>query len=321
MKGLFCTVFVLLLTQPLNSCKRYYERRCGFYVLPRLPLSIYHDSYMSLRYPTVAPVVTPLPHGLPAELQEAPKDCGTMGVNMDSSIIHGNNAPENSWPWQAFVQGETKVCSGVLIAESWILTVAHCINNTRAITLGRIHVDRWEANTIQRSAAMEILHKHYDQRSKGGDIALIKLSSPVEFNNNVRPICLPTKSEIPKIPVTCVVTGWGLTNPKLELIHNHLQQLKVNILPQRRCRFLWSLKGLTIHNGHVCLDFNATSPHAGVCKGDSGGPLSCQVNGRYYLYGLGSFVEGGCQKELIPDVFTRVTEYMDWIHETIRVNS
>ena len=56
-------------------------------------------------------------------------------------------------------------------------------------------------------------------------------------------------------------------------------------------------------------------------QGDSGGPLQCNMeDGRWYLAGITSF-GSGCAKAGYPDVFTRLTHYVDWIQETILRNS
>jgi len=41
------------------------------------------------------------------------------------------------------------------------------------------------------------------------DVALIKLRKPIKFNNDVRPVCLPTKDF--RAGTNCYVTGWGDT--------------------------------------------------------------------------------------------------------------
>lgn len=49
-------------------------------------------------------------------------------------------------------------------------------------------------------------------------------------------------------------------------------------------------------------------------KGDSGGPLNCQVNGQYVVHGVTSFVSSlGCNTTNKPTVFTRVSAYSSWI--------
>ena len=55
-------------------------------------------------------------------------------------------------------------------------------------------------------------------------------------------------------------------------------------------------------------------------QGDSGGPLQCNMkDGRWYLAGLTSF-GSGCAKPGFPDVFTRLTHYLEWINSTLALH-
>lgn len=50
-------------------------------------------------------------------------------------------------------------------------------------------------------------------------------------------------------------------------------------------------------------------------QGDSGGPLNCQkANGQWEVHGVVSFGSSlGCNYYHKPSVFTRVSNYIDWI--------
>ena len=64
----------------------------------------------------------------------------------------------------------------------------------------------------------------------------------------------------------------------------------------------------------------------GSCPGDSGGPLNCKIKGqnKYELCGMVSWgipqlcgIDGALFGG-IPDVYTRVTRYLEWIHSNIQ---
>ena len=67
-------------------------------------------------------------------------------------------------------------------------------------------------------------------------------------------------------------------------------------------------------------DFNNKAGAA--CPGDSGSPLVTfdEQNGGWTLLGLLSNGAKSCFKGL-PEVYTKVGDYLDWIHTTIRENS
>jgi secreted trypsin-like serine protease len=58
----------------------------------------------------------------------------------------------------------------------------------------------------------------------------------------------------------------------------------------------------------------------GTCTGDSGGPLQCQSSdGKWYQIGIISWGIS-CARANIPDVYTRVAYFYDWIEEVINKN-
>lgn len=56
-----------------------------------------------------------------------------------------------------------------------------------------------------------------------------------------------------------------------------------------------------------------------VLQGDSGGPLMCEVDGVYVLGGVMSWLINNCTARNFPNVFTRVSSYIDWIYYNMDV--
>lgn len=58
-----------------------------------------------------------------------------------------------------------------------------------------------------------------------------------------------------------------------------------------------------------------------LMQGDSGGPLQCRIskNGPWMLAGVTSF-GSGCAEQGYPDVYSRISHYVQWIEETMLEN-
>ena len=92
-------------------------------------------------------------------------------------------------------------------------------------------------------------------------------------------------------------------------ISTELKFVDVNIMPNSQCRNFF---GADINELKICIDTNGGIE--GVCNGDSGGPMVVnESDGIPTEIGLVSFGSSlGCESGW-PGVFTRVSEYVDWI--------
>lgn len=135
-----------------------------------------------------------------------------------------------------------------------------------------------------------------------GDLAVVKLSQPLNFTEHIRPINL-AESDPPNFS-NVEILGWGRLyqdGPKPEL----LQYTSLSSLPHSQCK---------VYNPHgdeslLCLLPQRRDP-SGVCNSDSGGPAV--YNG--YLVGIANYVKGLCGSPN-PDVFANVAYYADWIKD------
>lgn len=88
----------------------------------------------------------------------------------------------------------------------------------------------------------------------------------------------------------------------------------------QRCNEVYSSQRRRIVDSQICAGGEKGKDS---CRGDSGGPLmgnykDGQGNSYTYLAGLVSYGPSPCGMEGWPGVYTRVSNYVDWIERTIR---
>lgn len=68
---------------------------------------------------------------------------------------------------------------------------------------------------------------------------------------------------------------------------------------------------------HICAG-EGREGESGGCQGDSGGPFVCKMGNTWYLHGAVSFGMTRCTTAYYT-VFTRITNYVQWIHDKIGI--
>nr|XP_042712203.1 transmembrane protease serine 11E-like [Chrysemys picta bellii] len=242
--------------------------------------------------------------------------CGIRGSKSPSytdRITGGVSAQDGEWPWQASLQlNGIHRCGATLISDTWLVTAAHCFR-------GQLNPLRWTASfgTVlrppksRRSVRNIIIHEKYTNTSPNHDydIAVVQLSSPVEFTSDIRMVCLPEEFYVFPHDTTCFVTGWGALQNQGPSINN-LRRGEVKIIGTDICNRAEVYNG-AIKPGMVCAGYLEGKIDA--CQGDSGGPLVTEDRrGIWYLVGIVSWGDE-CAKPNKPGVYTRVTYYRDWI--------
>uniref|UniRef100_A0A8C1VN06 Peptidase S1 domain-containing protein n=1 Tax=Cyprinus carpio TaxID=7962 RepID=A0A8C1VN06_CYPCA len=246
--------------------------------------------------------------------------CGTR-PRKRAKIVGGTDAQAGSWPWQVSLQMERygHVCGASLVASRWLVSAAHCFQDSDAIKYSdarswRAYMGMRVMNSVSNAAATRqirriVLHSQYDQFTSDYDIALLELSAPVFFNELVQPVCIPAPSHAFTSGTSCFVTGWGVLSEEGELA-TLLQEATVSIISHNTCSKMYDD---AVTPRMLC----AGNIQGGVdaCQGDSGGPLVCLERGRrWFLAGIVSWGEG-CARQNRPGVYTRVIKFTDWIHQ------
>lgn len=148
------------------------------------------------------------------------------------------------------------------------------------------------------------------------DIAVLILADPgFVFDNIVRPVCIPKNDPSPG--TWCEISGWGAQSATdIETVANILQVAAVPVISLDVCRGDNVYGGFhqTILDSMLCAGYLEGKIDA--CKGDSGGPLACSINGKWELAGIVSWGDG-CAQRNKPGMYTSVASFTEWIQETI----
>ncbi|XP_065276513.1 serine protease 53-like [Emys orbicularis] len=252
------------------------------------------------------------------------------------------------WPWYVSLQsGGQHVCGGTLISESWVLAAAHCF-------IGRQEPTDWKVLLGEQREGAEphwqeerglqklILHAAYVNVTDGFDIALLMLTKPVVFGENIWAVCLPYDTHQFQLGGTCWVRGRENARASTP---QPLQGVEVDLMGPVACNCTYnqssSADALDVQGAeHLNLDAGASGAvhgaevsyplglnhpaFSGACAqqymglmGDDGGPLICNEKGTWLLTGLSSF-GNGCGRKSQPGVYTEVRAYEKWIMDITR---
>ncbi|KAK8912148.1 Trypsin [Metarhizium anisopliae] len=252
---------------------------------------------------------------------------------IDRRIVGGEDAEEGQFPSTVRVYPMVNTrpdgssdgfCGGTLVDSTTVLTAAHCFDsssakrcrdvpeackglafNVRAGSLSR------DTGGILAQAANLTVHPGYTGKSTIpdgldtqygvllNDIAIIKLSTPIEENGStIRYASLPESGSDPEANSKAMVAGWGLDEFGGRTPAT-LRHVVVPIIDRKNC-------GKELET-IVC----AGEKGKDACQSDSGGPLLEQETGK--LIGI---VSNGFQCATpIGGRYTRVASYIPFINE------
>lgn len=226
------------------------------------------------------------------------------------------------------------ICTVSIIDREWVLTAAHCVENTApkalAVIFERNLLDAPAGPTqqpVMRRVAEVFIHPQYtvtnqrfeqlakdaeangkdlsleeiDEVTDWGDIALIRLSSPIPSTHkivNMLPAHLSLSAD-----QSIILAGYGVSDGALNTGDGVFRKVETVIAEPVR------------GESEILIDQRSGK---GACRGDSGGPAYVSVDGNLYLVGVTS--HGAYDKKNDCSqfaVYSSVQAFSTWISETM----
>ncbi len=253
--------------------------------------------------------------------------CGmNTEVSYGGRVFGGKPAKPEQIPWQLL--HKTYPTGGAsLISDYWALTAAHVVElvkHTNMTWLAGI-INSQDKNPVTLDTEKIIIHPNYQRVSVDGhqtnfdhDIALIKMSARVSLGPNIRPVCLPNKTDEPVLEGKMgTISGFGGFEESLKsdiLRYGHVKEY-----PSEQCVF----GDYSVTDNMFCAGDDVKRVDS--CQGDSGGPLLFPMLGYgtkeqpYEVRGIVSWGPARCG-HVSKGYYTKVQNYLGWIEETMANN-
>ncbi|KAL7290300.1 hypothetical protein TKK_0015999 [Trichogramma kaykai] len=250
-------------------------------------------------------------------------------------VDNGEEARPEDFKYHVVIRRKGQyICSGALIADSHVLTAAHCVKKDKkhlSVLAGTTNLWRYEdddesqARLVAKVLKVHIPSKTHIQTLTNiafntkyylGDIAVLKLDRPLGKSSRVSKLKLA--SSLAEAETSGTVAGYAhLGSKDGRLIFGpKLLYTRVNVMKNNDCQEL--------HRSAYRVNFCANSPRdsrqivpVGVCQGDSGSPL---VQGDRVV-GVLSSGPKKCGYNALPGIYVSVSTYKDFIDCVVQEDS
>jgi secreted trypsin-like serine protease len=253
-------------------------------------------------------------------------DRAKAGLHRNTRIAGGRDASIADNPWQVALVGtslqnnaDAQFCGGSIVASRWVLTAAHCVDAPTKDSEVSILVGTASLLSGGRRIPLVVggihIHKQYHYSTNENDIALLETSEDIPGT----PIAGWLASDPENDGQDVRITGWGALSwqksPPMSVV---LQAADPDpkIINHQLCNGIDSYNNQVL-NTMICIG-NWGTGQQDSCDRDSGGPATSLVAGKRKLIGITSFGAQHCATPKKPGVYTRVSQFTKWVHDTSR---
>lgn len=177
------------------------------------------------------------------------------------------------------------------------------------VKLGAHNISEAESSQVTFTSSNYTVHEDYPSTIYKNDLALIRLPSPAQLNENVQTVSLAPKNSSDFSGDKALLSGWGKTTGDSDT-SSVLMNVNLTVITNQQCEYEF----------FPPMDFSMLCTSGlgpkGGCNGDSGGPLTVDN----VQIGIVSFGDSKCTVGN-PTVFTRVSSFRDWLEENSDIGS
>ena len=119
-------------------------------------------------------------------------------ISIVEAIIGGESVLNpHEFPWVVGVRTESGKCGGTIITKNLVMTAAHCLFNQdskseldKEISVLMGHSDISSTLIKKERVKSFLIHPQHGNKKYYNDVALLRLSKDLEFDNTIQPIAL-----------------------------------------------------------------------------------------------------------------------------------
>ena len=243
----------------------------------------------------------------------AASSCGVTSANVQS-------------PWLVALgqkQGSKfkTTCSGILISDIHVLGSSDCVEYY--YKTGEVHHAKLGSETINdQDGIVELikLAKRYPgytyDKGYENNIALFKLMNRVEFTDKIKPICLPIVA--PSDSQDYIATNWLIPKNSNSEEDGYSISFPSNYMNLTACNNIDPYKGnFQLNYKQICSFYRKT----GKCRNLQTQPILVYQDPKsqvHYVVGVGHVGAICSYPTFVPDIYTNVFFYRDWIESIKR---